>query len=556
MSSVGNAEKKHSGQDESVRRAREAYIEKETDQAKIHATEMKRMADSYQEEIRGLKETHSTQMEDLKTKARDAISNRDMRYQKEIEELRQMHQNQVRRQASETENKLQKTREFASEQIQHTSAVKDQQKQVMAEQYEAQIAQEGKRFENYGNASREKLQTTVADQRDKLNSQHDKEMKIVTGEHERLKAIERTNFHNLRKQKDTQIKDLETSKREEAGRLSSKFESSLREEQETNQRNMDDSRLSMKEGIDKNRERYMKALDERAEEARNSNALFKETAGERINNRLNAGQAQNHHLKSELTRQRTEMTKDKNREVRNVRDAMQANIEGLEEQRQETVAASNEKNKAEITDVQKRNEQLVNRTNRFYQEKMVTDRMIADERNTNTKMGLEKRLARTEISGDDRVQKLQASNVREEANLRNFFDKNTTAQKDNYEQTLIKLRETNKRDQDAIFQNFAKQADDREIKFQQKLVDINSKFETQIQIQKEDNSKKMTEQMAILNKEKKNILEQKNSEILRQASQYENRIAKLEETHRREVDGLKERHAESLTSMTRSKGRT
>jgi hypothetical protein len=49
------------------------------------------------------------------------------------------------------------------------------------------------------------------------------------------------------------------------------------------------------------------------------------------------------------------------------------------------------------------------------------------------------------------------------------------------------------------------------------------------------------------------IVEQKNVEMQRQAAQFENRIANLEETHRREVESLNRRHEESLVSMTRAK---
>ena len=78
----------------------------------------------------------------------------------------------------------------------------------------------------------------------------------------------------------------------------------------------------------------------------------------------------------------------------------------------------------------------------------------------------------------------------------------------------------------------------------------------QIQELKENQAKQMADQVALSTKEKKQLTDQKNVEMQRQASQYENRIAKLEETHRREVDGINRRHEESIVSMTRSKGRS
>ncbi|MBK7892674.1 MAG: hypothetical protein IPJ84_18065 [Bdellovibrionales bacterium] len=56
-------------------------------------------------------------------------------------------------------------------------------------------------------------------------------------------------------------------------------------------------------------------------------------------------------------------------------------------------------------------------------------------------------------------------------------------------------------------------------------------------------------------REKKQLLDQKNLELQRQASQYENKLAKVEETHRREMEQINRRHQESLENLTKVKGK-
>lgn len=554
MSSVGSAEKRNS-QDEALRRARETYQEKETDQAKSHSAEMKRMAEAHQSELRDLQETHDKQMEDLKSKTNDAISSRDMRYQKEMEDLRGMHTNRMRQQALEADSKVQKARETAHNEIERTVSVKDQQKEVMAKQYEAQLNDTNKKLESTQNESRTLVQETVGKQRERLNDSHQKELKAVTTDRDRTRDQMKRGYDDLRLNKDTQLRELSNAKQAESARLNQTFETTIREQAKSTQQQLDANREELHDGVERNREHFQKAIDEQKAASQNSNESFKNSIAERTNARLTAGKAQNMELKNELTRQQVSLNRQKNREVQNTKDAMQANIEDLEEKRLETVEAANTKTKSEIDGLQKKNDSLLSRTNRFYQDKIVTDRGLAAERHDRTKMDLEKRLQQSELSGDNRANKLQAINAREEENLRGFFDKTSASQRDNFEDSLRDLRETNKRDQDMIFSNFAKQSNEREMKFQAKLTETNAKYETQIQQLKEGQAKQLQDQVATANKEKKVLVDQKNGEMQRQASQYENRIAKLEETHKREVDEINRRHEDSITSMTRSKGR-
>lgn len=554
MSSIGSADKRAS-QDEALRRARETYQEKETDQAKSHSTEMKRMAEAHQAEVRKIQEAHDTQMEALKSKARDAISNRDMRYQKEIQDLRGLHQNQVRRQALEADGRIQEVQFGAKQDIQKNTEIKDQQKQVMAQQYEAELGRERQRLAEVSEKSRQTVQTSGVEQRQRLNATHQKEMKAVVEDRDRNRNTAQKNYESLRKVKDGQIEDLDKAKRNEAQRLSENYTTNVKELSRDHDQNLLTARDGFKEGIDKNRERFDKALETREAASRNTSEAFKSTVGDRLSNRMNAGEAKNAQLERDLVRQQSSLTRAKNREVQNTRDAMQANIENLEGQRIESLAASNAKNKKEVDKIQKNSEELLGRTNRFFQEKMVADRGQASERHETTKMNLEKRLQVSEMSADDRANKLQNLNNREEETLKSFYDKSSNAQRENYEQSLGELRETHRRDQELIFKNFNKQSTDREMKFQAKLTEVNNKFENQLQILKEDGAKQLQNQIASSNKEKKVLVDQKNIELQRQAAQYENRIAKLEDTHKREVDGINKRHEESIVSMTRSKGR-
>lgn len=552
MSSVGSAEKR-SSQDEALRRTRETYQEREAEEAKRHAQEVKKMTEAHQTELEALRASHDAQMEELKSKTGEAMSARDMKYQKETQELRDMHQAAMRRQAKENESRSGENEKALKTELDRTKTTMTEQKNVMAGQYEDQLRDKDKRFEEFFASSRQMSQNSNVEQRDRMNKAHAKEMKALTDGQNRQNVENQRSYENLRRTKDGQLADLEREKKFETQRLTTMNEAAQKELSADYKEGMDQAREAFEYGLKKNREGYDKSLMKDREANTASVNAFKTDIGERVNNRLTVGEADNRQLKADLSRQRTALTRQKDREVRNMRDAMQANVEALDKSRHETVDAANERSATEIMRLTKKNDDLVNRTNRFYQDKIVQDQGRSDERFEASKMSYEKQLQHKEITEENRVAKLQAQNDREETMLRGFFEKSSNSQRENFEGALRDLRDRNKQDQESIFQNFAKASMEREQKFQSKLTETNTRFEKQIQDLKEANLKAIRDQATMAERDKKAAINQKNLEMQRQASQYENRLAKSDETHKRELENLNRRHEESMANLTKAK---
>ncbi len=554
MSSVGSADKRNS-QDDAIRRARETYQERESEQAKRHSQELKNITEAHRAELLELQELHNRQMDELKSKTQDAMSARDMKYQKEIGELREIQQSTLRRQAQDAESRSRELDKTLRGENQRLAQTKDQQKQLMEGQYKDQLQQKDRQFEELSTNARVGSQKANAETTKKMAEAHEKEMQLVANDRARLLEQSTRDRENLRRVKDVQISDLEREKRIQNDRMSTMQEANLREQSEYHRQSLEQARGAFDHAIKKNRDRYQEAEQKHAIENRGAFDAFKEDVSERINNRLTVGEAANQHLKNELVRQQADMQRKKNIEVQNVRDAMQGNIEQLEAARRETVAAANKEASENIGKAQKRSEEMMGRTNRFYQDKIVTDKMTANERYDRAKTDFNMQRQHSESTSKNRLEKLKSQSERDEVMLRGFHENSLTAQRENFDVSLRDLRERNKRDQDSIFQSFSDQALEREAKFQSKLTDVNRKYEKQLQDARDTSQKSLKAAGVVSDREKKQLLEQKNLEIQRQASQYENKLAKAEETHRRELDQLTRRHQESLENLTRAKGK-
>jgi hypothetical protein len=552
MSSVGSADKR-SQQDEALRRTRETYQEKEVDQSKKHSQELKQLTEVHQTELREMEEAHTRQMEDLKVRTREAISARDMRYQKEIEDLRSMHQNQARRSAQEADVKQKQIQEFMKGQLQTAVAIKDRQSEEQKTQYEAQLGDNTKRFTEGLDQNRQMAKKSIDSEKQKLMDAHKKEMDAIVQDRNRQVDQSQRSLRSLRKTKEQQIKNLEEASRQNQDRLSQSHMSTLREQAADHDIGLTRARAGLSEGLEQNRARYEKALEENVERYSMNSEAFKSSIQDRIDNKINVREAENRTLKNDFNRQKADLLNQKNREVANVRSAMGENIDQLEKARSGIVEASNARNAKVLKNVVEEKDQHLVETNRFFQDKISVEKSKSDEHLVNTKLGYERELAMKDLQANTREEKIKGINQREEEYLKTFYSESLNAIRGNFDTSLREIRDKNKRDQDLIFQNFSKQSAEREVKFQAKLTDLNERHQEQLQKIKAEQANMMKGQANISAKEKKVIVEQKNVEMQRQAAQFENRIAKLEETHRREVESLNRRHDESLVSMTRAK---
>jgi len=552
MSSVGSADKR-SQQDEALRRTRETYQDKEVDQAKKHSQDLRRLTEVHQTELRQMEEAHTKQMEDLKVRTREAISARDMRYQKEIEDLRSMHQNQARRSAQEADVKQKQTQEFMKGQLETTVAIKDRQSEEQRTQYEAQLVDKTKKLTEGLDQNREMAKKSIDSEKQKLMEAHKREVDAIVQDRNRQLDRSQRSFHSLRKSKEQQIQNLEEASRQSQQRLSQAHMSTLREQAADHDSGLTRARSGLAEGLQQNKNRFEKALEENAERTSVNSEAFKSSIQDRIYNRINVREAENRILKNDLNRQKADLLNQKNREVANVRSAMGENVDQLEKARLATVETSNLRNAKVIKNVIEEKDQQLMKTNRLFQDKISLDKSKSDELVGNVKLGYERELAMKDIQANTREERVKGINEREEEYLKTFYNESLNANRGNFETSLREIREKNKRDQDLIFQNFSKQSSEREVKFQAKLTELSQRHEDQLQKVKAEQANVMKSHLNSSAKEKKVIVEQKNVEMQRQAAQFENRIAKLEETHRREVESLNRRHEESLVSITQAK---
>ncbi|MES2856115.1 MAG: hypothetical protein V4692_09640, partial [Bdellovibrionota bacterium] len=152
-----------------------------------------------------------------------------------------------------------------------------------------------------------------------------------------------------------------------------------------------------------------------------------------------------------------------------------------------------------------------------------------------------------------RAEKLKGSAELEQGKMRAHFDRATMIQKENFDLTLRDLRDTNKREQEKMFTHFATTAQENDVKHQQQMSEVGLKYEKQIAEIQAKHLKELKEHEALVSRQKKELESKGQLEVQTVVGQYENRLSKIEDGHKREIDQLHRKHQETLANLTKNR---
>ncbi len=551
MSSINSSDRNKA--DDNIRRARETFQQRESENVKKQKKEMRTLAEVHEAEVEALKESHAQQMEDLKSKSRDAITKRDMNYQKEIDELREMHREQLRRVAQDNESKQNRVETTYKSEIEHTNAIAEQQRSALAESFQEAIKEkEGQMYEHH-KQTQDMVQESIADSKRRLNNSHQKEMEALVKDRNRQNQEKGRQFEEMRKVKDGVITDLNRTHDTEKQTMTRRFERTVQNERADNKMQHQLAREAFDHGLQENRERFSKASAKEKQGLEMVRGELTESVNNRLNSQVGRLEDEVFDLRRGRDRDNTRKEDQKKTEIKNVRDSFQANIDEYERDRRELVNANNSKTSQEIKKINKANETHVHASNRFFQEKIGMDQVRHEERLSKQQSDSATKYENAETSNNVRFEKLANFNDMEREKMRTYFEQATGSMRENFESTLREMRLRNKSEQDKLFATFADQSRETEKKFQGRLQDITMRYERQINEINERHQKDLKEQQNASEHKYKEHKKLSSNELATQSAQLTHRISKNEESHRRELDDLRRKHEESLANLVKNR---
>ena len=366
-------------------------------------------------------------------------------------------------------------------------------------------------------------------------------------------VLKKSEMDEYRRTKESTLDQLERQHASERDRLLAEHTNSLQNMQEDQKQSNQTQRTVFDQGLAKNRERYNKALRENGDEGQRARENLAETVESRYGSRLRQAQTDLQNLRAEATRTATKDERQKALEVANVRGAMQANVEQLEKDRIGSVEASNKRNQKVISKLASEKDDQLAKTHHFYQEKLADSAERGEVRVNTKEADLTKAFSHEKATANVRTERLKTSNELEQAKMRSFFEKATSAQRENFEQNLRELRERNRIDHEQIFSTVSKQAQENDAKFQSKLGDLATKYDRLIADMQDKHQKELKDQQTLAERQRHELEKKSQTDISSQMAQTDYKMSKMEETHQREIKSLQAKHEESLANLTRNR---
>lgn len=548
MSSVGSSDGGNRTSDnESIRRKYEDFRQRESELVKKHQKEIRRLNEQHYAEVERLKEDHQSQMTDMQRGSHDAISARDHRYQKEIEDVRNVHRKQLQNMAEDNQRKEEALKAAVHDDIDTQKANSDDRYARLTSDYNNNLRAQEENFQKNLEEGREAQQSAIRSNHEKLTRAHQKETESIRADRDQTVRQLQGEYGEYRKAKAREQADHRVLDVQQKARQSDALLRAVANERENRVSSEAELREGFQDGMKVMRERYNQALERQSEAGRMVEDGLKSGVIDRVDTQVRRLESENQDLKEQNVRDHMKMKADMRREVANVRDAYQKNVENYRDQRDEAVRLSKDGNRKDIDQVRgELEDRLVENTRRFQGQRDEQTRIFRTAYDQ-LKGDYDARSAQGRETSDDRVRHIVDVTEQEKQRLIALNSENHTANQRLKADQMKALRENLEGDKQGAVNRMQDQMRKQELQHAERMNLVVSKYEKQIQGLKdqlvrerklgEENMKRMTEEMSRIHKMEVEQVENKNREKVRQlGAQHSTEIRQLNRRHEDKLD--------------------
>lgn len=550
MASVGSSDgSNNSREDQVIRRNREDYRKKESDMIKKHQKELRRVNEAHYDEVEKMKKAHEEQVETLHKLSHDAISERDHKHLSDIDEMRGMYRKQMESQADESQKREELLRKTNSGEADQTKANNDARFEKLTADYGKSLKDKDQTYQESLKSNREAQSRSLDENRKQLEDAHQKEMDAVKGERNKTVSGLQKEYRDYRENVEGRIRSQQVKQMQENQHASNNLVRAVQKERQLRDESEGVLRDGFEDGMARTRERFDKAIKKEAEASRISSEYLKSSTSDRIENQVRRLEQEKEDLKEGKIRNELQMKNKKEREISNMRNAFSKNVENLQEQRDEAVRMSNERNREDVMSVRKEmGDQLVH-SNRFFREKMAEQNQIHKDAYDNIKGDFDARNEQVKNTADLRVMKIYEDSNTEKARMAEQMAQNHEASQLLKQDEIKSARQVVENEKNIAVRNMQDQMRKQEIQHGEKMAITVAKYEKQIQVLKDqmmrerklsdDNLKRTVEDMQRAHQTAIDQLDSKNKDQMRTAQmQHAEQVKSLNKRHEEKMDAL------------------
>ena len=549
MSSVSGSDSSSSNPPDPARKAREANQSNEADVAKKHQREIRKLTEQHYAEIESLKKSHSDQLDQIRQHSHDEINERDHKYQQEMEDMRGLYRKQLQGQADDAQRR---------EDVSHGAVAGDEAKEkeihenrvkTLSESYENNIRAQQKMSEENSQEAREAQKAAIGKNRDAVVGQYETEGKMLAEENDnKLTDLQKT-YDSYRHNTMSRLQDQEQRHLHDQQRSSNAAMSNVQKER----RMASDEQIRMREGytseIDKTREKFNQAIGQQRESADTAREQMNTKFTNQIENQVNTLERDNRDMKESMNTGSTLARQRSQRELANVTEAYQKNMDNYKDQRDMAVRGSNDRvHKAAESVRQDLSKQMTDTSRNF--------KIMEDEQNQIH------RLAYKNIKGDfDSRNEMVSSNA--EARVKNLIDKTNedrehivqnqdqliSVSQQAHQDQMRALRANMEDDKQTTVGSLLQRLQKQEVQHTEKMNQVVGKYEKQVQELQDRLLKEKKASDENLKRSAEEMMRAHKLSMDQEESQSRDRLRQVDERRLAEINALNKRSEEKMNQV-------
>ncbi len=551
MSSVGSSDSSNSTnrQDEAIRRAREEAKKSEADLVKKQTRQMRRANEQHYAELERLKQEHRTQMEAFKESAHTDINERDHRYQKDMDEMRGLYRKQLQESADETqrrESTLRKTSEAELEQIKSRTKA---QSEAQSTSMNKNIRDKDETYATATEQSREAQQEAIAKNKERVERHYEAQLNTLKEERNQKVGTLQKEYEEYRQNTQGRIRDQDLRHMQQQQRSSDNLVKTVQKERLAAQDSTSLLREGFRDATETTRDRFQKAAQKEREISQMARNSLAGSVNERIDNQVERLESDNERLRDAKIRDEVLLRHQVKREVGNIKEGYQKNVEAYKQERDEIVRTQNDRGRQDLMKVHEQtSKQTVEmaRQNRLNQEDANRIHRSAYE-NLRSDFGVRHDQAKT--LADQRVKNIHEVTSQEKSRIMEKQLEDHTINQQVKQDELRSLQATMEADKQQTVLRMKDQLNKQEVQHTEKMVQVVAKYEKQIQTLKDqmirdkklsdENLKRVTDELQRAHKTGMDQIASQNRERIRQVGQQ----------HNEELRSVNKRHEEKLDQV-------
>lgn len=545
--------------DDTVRKIKEDFHQKEAEDTKRHKTELKNLNEQHQIQLEKLKEEHAAQLKQLQGYLRSRLSEKEQEHQGQIQEVRDLYTQQLKKRYDDGQVMRSSLKQNYEAQLENQERNYSTKQDQLTTEFNRELQKRDDALQEFTDNARE-LNTKVWNERKgKLDQAHNDELSRAQAEHNQKLSATSRDFREYRKNKEFEVNRLVNSHQAEKQKVQERHLINHKAQAEINAANHEQltEEFKTKQALIKKdaRENFEKKYEVIVE----NNNIYRQNSEKRINDQIGTANAQLKGERDETSRALSSVRRQFEVEKKNIANAYQDQL-GKEQAKNDQIRSlfgsqidrdvsmaikSRDDQMKQIIERQlkTKGEQAAVNTAQLGQVKREAQALVEQ-----TKARAESEVFRTNQWARQNAEKSQSFYKENIDLLKKEFSKELNEERIRHieERTELETRfETKIRERE---RELAAELDQRKVMFQDQLQQQKERFQTEINHREGEYRERMAAQ------DSRHRDELKSMEL-----KYQSQIQQIKDNQTSEIEALDKRHRQELNQfaikMTQKKSR-